>query len=163
MVSALLFVGGLIICGNSCHFITFHVFAGALQLITHPYTVHTFDNKHRSTAALCFLHFVIIALFSLSFIHAQIIRAWVKCMRPWNMQPNMFTLFWRCPRFTAAKHQRALWTAIIGSMGLFVVLLSRTIVACIKTDLHTQIVTVRILNTPSSSYATYMLHSSRLP
>lgn len=104
---------------------------------------------------------MIIALSSLSFVHAQVIRAWVKCMRPWNMQTNMFKLFWRCPYFTAARHQRALWTASIGSIGLFLVLLSLTILACIETNLQTQIVTVRILTTPSS-YATYMLHSSKL-
>lgn len=46
---------GLIIYGNSCHFITVHVFIGALQLITQPYCVHS-DNKHRSTETLCFLH-----------------------------------------------------------------------------------------------------------
>jgi hypothetical protein len=108
-----------------------------------------------------FSSYMIISLASLSFVHAQIIRAWVICMRPWHMQTSIFKLFWRNPDLTTARHQRALWAASIGSLGLVLVLLSLTTLACIKTGLQTQIVTVRTLTTPSS-YATYMLHSSRL-
>jgi hypothetical protein len=151
----------LIIQRNSCHSITFHVFVGALQLVTQP-IVYTSLTKNTGAQQHFVSSIMIITLSSLSFVHAQIIRAWVKCMRTWHTQTSLFKLFWRCPCFTAARHQRALWAASIGSIVLSLILLGLTILAYVQTNLQTQIVTVCTLTTPSS-YATYMLPSSRLP
>lgn len=78
------------------------------------------------------------------------------------MQTSTFKLFWQYPRLTAARHQRALWMASIGPIGLFLVSSGLTTLACIQTNLQTQIVTVRTV-TKLPSYTTHALHSSKLP
>ena len=120
------------------------------------------DRTMQEQSSILFSSFIIIAFAGLSFIHAQIIRAWVICMRPWRMDTSTFESFWHYPCPAATRHQRVLWMASIGSVALFAISLGLTILACVQTNLQTQIVTVRILATPSS-YATYLLHSSRLP
>lgn len=85
------------------------------------------------------LSYMILSLASLSFVHAQIIRAWVICMKPCCTQISTYKMFWREPDLTTARYQRALWAASIGSIGLFFVLSGLTIIACIKPKLHTQI------------------------
>ncbi|OJJ42054.1 hypothetical protein ASPZODRAFT_1668563 [Penicilliopsis zonata CBS 506.65] len=88
--------------------------------------------------------FIIIAFIGLSLIHAQIIRAWVICIRPWHMDTSAFKSFWHYPCPDATRHQRALWMASIGSVGLFTILLGLVILACVQTNLQTQIVTIQI-------------------
>lgn len=95
------------------------------------------------------LSYMILNLASLSFVHAQIIRAWVICMRPWHTQTITFKSFWRIPDLTTARHQRVLWAASVSSIGLFPVSLGLTVLACIKPNLQTQVATVCALTTSS--------------
>src|SRR5438093_487393 len=65
------------------------------------YTAKCFtDRKIQEQRRIWLSSFMIITFVDLSFVHAQIIRAWVKCMKPWNMQANTVRLFFRCPCFT---------------------------------------------------------------
>lgn len=88
---------------------------------------------------------MILAFAGLSFVHAQFIRAWVICMRQWHMEASTFKLFWQYPSLTAARHQRALWIASIGSIWMFLISLGFTILACAHYNLQTPIMTVRTL------------------
>lgn len=128
-------------CGH--HSITFHLFSGAFQLCS-TCCVYYIDRKMQEQRSILFSSFIIIAFAGLSFIHAQIIRAWVICMRPWRMDTSPFKSFWHYPCPAATRHQRALWMASIGSVGLFAISLGLTILACVQTNLQTQIVTVDI-------------------
>lgn len=139
----------LIIIGCGHHSITFSLFSGASQLCS-TYCVCIIDRKMQEQRSILFSSFIIIAFAGLSFIHAQIIRAWVICMRPWRMDTSTFKSFWQYPCPAATRHQRALWMASIGSVGLFFISLGLTILACLKTNLQTQVVTVDIFTKPSS-------------
>lgn len=85
------------------------------------------------------------ALAGLSFIQLQIIQAWAKCSRQWKMQANYINLFCKYPSLTSEWHQKALWMASIGSIGLFISSLGLTVLACVQTQQQAQIATVRIV------------------
>jgi hypothetical protein len=123
--------------------------------------VRFIDLKMQEQRSILFSSFIIIAFAGLSFIHAQIIRAWVICMRPWRrMDTSTFKSFWHYPCPAVTRHQRTLWMASIGSVGLFFISLGLTILACVQPNLQTQIVTVGILTKPSSQ-VTHILHRSK--
>ena len=155
MISVLLLVGAVTALSLSLYFPV----RVKRRISWLPY-VHNWPKMQEHYSAFI-LSYMILSLASLSFVHAQIIRAWVICMKPCCTQISTYKMFWREPDLTTARHQRALWAASIGSMGLFLVLSGLTIIACIKPKLHTQIATVRTVFSPSW-YATHMLHSSKL-
>jgi hypothetical protein len=85
MISTLLCLGAVTILSLSVSFpVCFNCALHVCTLLT---------ERCRSSAAFCFLQL------SFSFIHAQIIRAWVICIRPWRMDTSTFKSFWHslCP------------------------------------------------------------------
>lgn len=137
----------LIMLGCGHYFITFHLFSGVFQLCS-ACCGYIIERKMQEQRSILFSSFIVIAFAVLSFIHAQIIRAWIICMRPWRMDTGTFKSFWHslCP--AATRHHQALWIASIGSVGLFAISLGLTILACVQTNLQTQIVTVDIFANP---------------
>ncbi|KAL2811824.1 hypothetical protein BDW59DRAFT_177057 [Aspergillus cavernicola] len=96
-------------------------------------------SEHR---IILLLLFMVINLISLGFVYVQFIKYWVICMKPRQIQMNVFKLFWWRPSHAAPKHRQALWGALMASIGLFLLLLGFTILACTKPCLWTQIATV---------------------
>ncbi|PYH92244.1 hypothetical protein BO71DRAFT_29409 [Aspergillus ellipticus CBS 707.79] len=121
----------------STHVVSALLFLGTVV----PLPLSMYFTEHCSAL---FSLFMILALASLGFVHAQIIRAWSICMKPLHMQRSVFKLFWQYPDLTSARHQRILWVASISSVALFLVLLGLTVFACIHTNLQTQIMTLQI-------------------
>ncbi|KMP07848.1 hypothetical protein CIHG_02816 [Coccidioides immitis H538.4] len=88
--------------------------------------------------------FMVISLVGLSVIYVQFFRLWAICARPTHELTDTLKLFWRKPHHAARKHQRALWVTSVGSIGVFPLLFSSTIIACTKPYLWTQITTLQV-------------------
>ncbi|KAL2811452.1 hypothetical protein BDW59DRAFT_179171 [Aspergillus cavernicola] len=134
------------------HILVVLSFVGTLVILL----LSTSSPEHRNIFRLSFM---IISLASLSFVHVQFIRFWMICVKPRHMHTNAFKLFWRHPCYTAPKHQQALWVASIGSIGLFLLLLGSTILACAKPCLWTQLTTfqVAIISLRKVAVSAYLL------
>lgn len=63
-------------------------------------------------------------------------------MKPISPVPTSFNVFWRYPGPKTPKHQKALWTAAMGSIALFLYSLGTTILMCMRPHLWVQFTTV---------------------
>ncbi|KAL4934985.1 hypothetical protein BDV06DRAFT_217756 [Aspergillus oleicola] len=107
------------------HILAVLSFVGTLVILL----LSTYSPEQRNIFRLSFM---ITSLASLSFVHVQ------------HIHTSAFKLFWRCPCHTAPKHEQALWIASVGSIGLFLLLLGSTILACTQPYLWTQLATFEV-------------------